>query len=242
MRWRPLFPVPHSSVALLAAFVLGLASQEPTQATIVPVEVGNALRKSPDQFARTAAAAGFAVGIVATATWSATETSRIAIKNIEGRTTLADVFELFRALHPDYQASISDGVLKFRPLSSSVCDPALAATVPPVSASGTDVEVVSRLIELSRPFDKAVRGGTVGSTLGKPGEAPRAVPERRTSVNLGGGFTLESALDQLARNLRGTAWMATEGTDSTKGRPNCFVSLFRSDGTAAIFGVDLANR
>ncbi len=59
-------------------------------------------------------------------------------------------------------------------------------------------------------------------------------------VTLEDGASLESALDLIALKVRGTAWMASEGTDTSSGKPSCFVSLFRSDGTAAVFGVNMA--
>jgi hypothetical protein len=236
----------NSSVAVLAVFTFGigvLASQELSEETVVPIGLRSALRAGPEQFARAGAGYGLSMGIVRARTWISSEVPGIAAQSIAGRITIANVFELFRALHPDYEASLTDGLLKFRPAAPTVCDAGLATPLPATSVTGTDVEIMSRLIDLSRPLDdRPVRGGTVGSSVGQPGEAARTVPERRANLSLSSGSTLESALDRMARNLRGTVWMASEGTDSSTERVNCFVSMFRSDGTAAVFGVDLAKR
>ena len=137
-------------LAILAVLSLGIAAsaQELSEKTVIPVELRSALRAGPEPFARAGASSGLAMGIIRTETWDSTEKPGIATKNIEGRTTVGDVFALFRALHPDYDAAITGGLLKFRPVAPSVCDAGLAAPLPPITLSGTDVEIVSRLLDL----------------------------------------------------------------------------------------------
>jgi len=237
------FQLRRSSFAFCCLFAAtALAQDGSPQLSLdqqVPVELRTAVRGAVSQLAPALAKHGITAGIVRLRDEVAPATPGIVTSHGAGRVTLRRVLELFQEVHPRYQASVSNGVVRIRPYQATSCDAALDTQIQAMDLSGTDVNVVTRLVELSSvKRGQRTLGGAVGSTVSRPGEVPRTAGSPLIATRLGPS-SLESALDTVALAVRGSVWMASEGTGEN-GRTNCYMTLFRSDGTAVVFGVDLS--